>query len=142
MCYLSKPALTRCCAARKFRSGSVGWFGPFWLLVKGCDGLWRGPCEVTLNVVPAQYVFYFMCESHHSIAGVRTRCPAQVPSTRNMMYLGFLTSDLKFVRMFKERYERKTERAAVIDTGSISKTKSPTSPKITQNWPKIQTLGH
>ncbi|TRZ23662.1 hypothetical protein HGM15179_003461 [Zosterops borbonicus] len=40
--------------------------------------------------------------------GVRTRCPAQVPSTRNMMYLGFLTSDLKFVRMFKERTWSKT----------------------------------
>lgn len=101
--------------------------------------LGMGPCEVTLNVVPAQYVFYFMCESYHSIAVVRTWCPAQVPSTRNMMYLGFLASDLKFVRMFRERYERNTVRAAVIDTGGESETKSPTSPKITI-WPK--TLRH
>lgn len=94
---------------------------------------------MTLNVVPAQYVFYFMCESYHSIAVVRTRCPAQVPSTRNVMYLAFLTSDLKFVRMFKEQYERNTVRATVIDTGGVSKTKLPTRPKITI-WPK--TLRH
>lgn len=70
--------------------------------------LGRGPCEVTLDVVPAQYVFYFMCESYHSTAAVRTRCPAQVPSTRNMMCLAFLASNLKSVRMFKEQYERST----------------------------------
>lgn len=71
--------------------------------------LGRGPCEVTLNVLPAQYVLYFMCELYHSIAAVRTRCPAQVPSSRHMMYLEFLASNLKFVRMFKERYERNTQ---------------------------------
>lgn len=67
----------------------------------GAPAPWEGALWSDLSVVPAQYVFYFMCESHHSTAAVRTRCPAQVPSTRNMMYLGFLTSNLKFVTIFK-----------------------------------------
>lgn len=96
---------------------------------------------MTLDVMPTQYMFCFMYESYHSIAVVRTWCPAQVPSTRNMMYLGFLTSNLKFVRMFKEQYERNTMRATVIDTGGISKTKSPTPPQNNHMAQTSETLG-